>query len=228
MIENPHFDVEIRVGVRMEALGWPAEGIAAYGEGTNRLYVDLLGSRWRDVDVLLSVESVLLAECICEAQDGQHYLQLLRKGEEDFARRSSPDEEDFIEGAFLDLGVASIVIGLNAAGCPTVSSCSGHGTDLPYVVFFSRPEKIALLSETAIAAAVGFINNDRGSVEVYSDAQDGLIRFAREMRVRATAFKSVRLSRKASEVGDRQLSLTLDSLDSPTVSRRARSVRRRR
>lgn len=118
-----------------------------------------------------------------------------KEAEGEFARHSTEfdDESAFIEGAFLDLGTAAATLALNAAGCPTISSCNGshgHRYDYPTVAFFAPEAKLTLLRQAAEAARVGLLTDDEGWVEVFSDVPDGLLRFAAEMRTRSSAFRN--------------------------------------
>lgn len=92
--------------------------------------------------------------------------------------------------AALDLGVGSATFALNAAGCPTSFSCSGHGRDLAWIAFWARPTALPLLIDAANAAQVGLCDRD-GGLEVSSDDVFGLLRFARELRDRADAFRTL-------------------------------------
>jgi hypothetical protein len=84
---------------------------------------------------------------------------------------------------------------LNAAGCYTVYSCSGHNHALgyPYISFCVRPGSLLILIEIAKEAEIGLINGADGYAEIFSDRMNGLLDFAGKLIARKTYFKSLPL-----------------------------------
>lgn len=161
----------------------------AVGYDNNRNYMNLRGARWRDVDRLIDVEEQLMTPCLTEATDQESFNQLWARAREGF---DLPDElEDaptIAESAYaLDFGTAAATLALNAAGCPTIISCNGHGRWEPYVGFWLPIAKLALLQEAAAAAGIGLGNSINGAVAAYSATPDGLLRFAKELRRRSSS-----------------------------------------
>jgi hypothetical protein len=121
---------------------------------------------------MIAVEQELLASCLTQTGDKDEFDELWERASNAF---ELPYElEDFpgcFEAAYgLDFGTAAATLALNAAGCPTIMSCNGHGRSEPYVGFWLPVAKLALLEEAAAAAGVGLGNSINGAVAVYSDA----------------------------------------------------------
>jgi len=92
----------------------------------------------------------------------------------------------------LDLGVASSVVALAAAGCISFSSCNGgvlgdhHHEDYPQVSFFARRPSIRVLLACAEISGAGLENESGGALQVYADDTMKMIGFAQELlRLRA-------------------------------------------
>lgn len=199
MSYTPRFDVEITVGVDLEQVIWPASAVQ-YGYDNNRSYINFRNARWRDVDQLIATEQRLLARCLTDAEDAEDFELLWERAGEAF---EPPDEQDdfpdLAESAYsLDFGTAAATLALNAAGCPTIMACSGHQTGYPYIAFWLPVVKLPLLEEAAREAGIGLGNAINGAVEVYSDAPDGLLRFAMAMRRRSAGFRQLRSERRVS------------------------------
>jgi hypothetical protein len=191
----PRFDVDITVGVNLDGVIWPANAVQ-YGYDNNRSYMNLRRARWRDVDQMIAVEQKLTRPCLTDARDKEEFDELWKRASEGFELPYELEEfPDAFEAAFaLDLGTAAATLALNAAGCPTIMACSGHQTGYPYIAFWLPTAKLALLEEAAREGRIGLGNAIEGAVEVFSDAPDGLLRFAVEMRRRSAAFGCIRSS----------------------------------
>jgi len=178
----PRYDVEVKVDVTAERMGWPAGGAIRHGLDNNRLFEDLSHATWADVAHSLETEADLLERCLRDAANPDEF--------EDLLSQALDDEWDSLETC-LDFGTVSAALALNAAGCRSFTSCSGHhhGCGYPQVVFWARPEQLALLLQAAHAANVGLLAGDSGGwLELYSDSMDGLMRFARAMLGLGPAF----------------------------------------
>lgn len=173
-----HHDVEIQISVAVnpDEMSWPKEGPAAIGEATNRMYVDLSTVSWDDVAAVIEEEEVLVRRCIRDVSEDESLEDLLGEAADDFSLCG-----------LLDLGTASATYALNAEGCPTITSCSGHETGYPYVAFWARLHHVATLSRVARAAGVGLGNARHGALEIFALPGDveSLLRFARGLLAHA-------------------------------------------
>lgn len=182
-----HEAITISIEVDPKYLYWPSNGVTRAGEGSNRTFVNLSGAPWSNVDELLPFESELIARCVSTATNPDEFWDHLRNCEDEMLE----EMWEFRPG--LDVCVVSATLALNAAGCPTCISCSGHGRDVAFVDFWARAWAVPILCESAAAALVGLANNEEGTLAVYTDEADGLIRFARELRSRSAVFRSSRV-----------------------------------
>ena len=166
MFEHIHFDVDIERKISPERLRWPSARQARDGSGFggNRDYYDLRGLPWSDVNDVLREEHELIAR-IEQADDPDEEGKLI--------------EDEFTEdpGGMmgLDIGVASTVAALSAAGCVPFASCNGgafggpHHESHPLVAFCARREHVPLLLEAAERTGVGMGSDEMGEVMVYAD-----------------------------------------------------------
>jgi hypothetical protein len=162
----PIFDVEIERNVDADRLGWPEPDEAAATNsalGGNRSYVDLRWLPRSEAKRVYRCEEELIARL--EASDDP---------EEEYEIIEEELYED-PEGIYgLDLGVASTVAALSAAGCVPFSSCNGgafggsHHEWYPVVAFYGRAAMAELLLECAETSGVGLCNEDGGHLIVYS------------------------------------------------------------
>lgn len=165
MFEHIHFDIRIERKISQKRLRWPSAGRARDGSGFggNREYYDLRGLLWSDVNDALR-EELELIERIEQAEDPDEERELI--------------EEEFTEdpGGMmgLDIGVASTVAALSAAGCIPFASCNGgafgslHHESYPLVAFCARREHVPLLLEVAEQAGVGIESDEAGEIIVYA------------------------------------------------------------
>jgi hypothetical protein len=173
-MEYRKFDVEIARSLT-SGLRWPArdEASSERSLGCNRSYLDLRGMTWPDASRVFDLEETLI-DRLEHAQDLDEEYALIE------------DElYDDDEGLFgLDIGVASTVIALSAAGCVPCSSCNAgayggtHHELYPTVAFFAKPKHINLLLQCALEANVGIENDSSGAVVVYADDIRNLRTFA--------------------------------------------------
>ena len=162
--------VLIQRQVDTSVLLWPDEAeLEDYGSAGNRLYQDMRAISWETAATLLDLEEALLSE----------------HGWDPYAARQHLSDEDIDNTLWgLDFGVASTVFALSSAGCAPTDSCSGgsgHTQPCPVVKFFSPSSLVPDLLAAASEARCGIVNDDDGSLLVYSATVDDLIRFARTL-----------------------------------------------
>lgn len=176
MFTHKKFDVEIVRQIEPQHLDWPKRGEAQtdYGLGCNREYVDLRGLSWSEAKRVYEVESTLIRR-VETSSDPVAEL-------EDISEQCYENDDVVIYG--LDIGVASTVVALSAAGCVPCVSCNGgtfgdhHYEKHPLVVFYARREFVDLLLARAEDAGVGLELALGGSLMVYSDEIQRMRRFA--------------------------------------------------
>lgn len=170
-----HFDVDLMRAVDSARLGWPADRQLQEGSrlGGNHEYVDLRYISW--------------AEAADVAREEGEILDRIALAEDPDAEWTSIEEEleeDPGLLVLLDVGVASTVAVLSAAGCITISSCNGgaygdhHHERYPLVAFYARRQHVPLLLDAAERAGVGIENDPDGALVVYADAIDRMPAFA--------------------------------------------------
>jgi hypothetical protein len=194
------FNVELERTINTEALGWPEADMCEddSGLGGNRGYCDLRGAPWEEAAGALALEESLLGR-LRSADDLAATLDIIK------------DElyED-PEGLWgLDIGVASTVIALSAAGCIPCTSCNGgcfgdgHHEGYPLVSFYAMPAWVPYLLEAAEEAKVGLVNEDTGSMLVYADDISRMMLFASALIDRRQYFGKLEISLpEASDSGD--------------------------
>lgn len=86
-----------------------------------------------------------------------------------------------IELGGFDVGIASCVLALSAAGCITMTSCNGsygHDESYPLVVFRCRGSWIPILLTIAEKTGCGLENSYAGTVVVYANDVRSMLSFA--------------------------------------------------
>jgi hypothetical protein len=183
------FDLDVVRNARPKRLFWPARRAAQEDGylGGNHRYLALVKLSWLELEDILKFECELM-ERVGSATDPAD--------EEDVVYDELLEEDVGLQG--LDIGVASAVVALSAAGCIPFSSCNGgafgreHFEDYPLVAFYARAAALPLLLECAEHARVGLINGDEGELVLHADRIEKMVGFARAVSERARAFDHVR------------------------------------
>lgn len=214
MFEHVEFDVVPIRAVDPKRVGWPRRGEAGHDSalGGNRHYADLRRLSWADATRILAAERELIGR-IEAAEDAEAECDLI----EDELYESD-------EGLLgLDLGVASTVVALSAAGCVPFSSCNGaafggaHKEAYPLIAFFARPRAAALLLKLGEETGVGLENGDNGCLIAYANDIRRLLNLAAAIIRDRKAFDEVnarrrrRIAMRAPEEG--QMTLSIDQTD---------------
>jgi hypothetical protein len=154
--------------------------------GGNPEYLDLAGRGWREAKRLIRYETSLLNELA----GLESPTQTLRS----IGRADKISEN--LHG--LDLGTASAVFALYAAGSIPFSSCNGgvlgdyHSEQYPLVAFYAREPSVPLLLAAAEQVSAGLENTDAGALMVYSGDLITLVRFARSLVKSSSSFRNLR------------------------------------
>ncbi|WP_142252784.1 hypothetical protein [Bradyrhizobium sp. UNPF46] len=177
MYEHRLFDVEILRIIDEQRMYWPrtAEVQAEASPSCNREYQDLRKIPWEDVEAISALEADLITRLEAATNPDAEHEAIF-------------DElyEDPLGILGLDIGVASAVAALSAAGCIPISSCNGgaygglHREAYPLIAFFARKRQVNLLLDCAKEADAGLENDESGLLILYSND-------IRKMRVFAAA-----------------------------------------
>ena len=163
-------EVVILRQVDLDVLRWPEDWeVDDYGSSGNRLYQDMRGFSWDDAASALNLEETVLRSHAWDLTAAQEGLA---------------DEDLFWTLWDLDIGVASTVLALSAAGCAPTTSCrggSGHAQPFPVVKFFCSPAGVPDIMAVASEAECGLVVEADGSLVAYSASICGLLRFARAL-----------------------------------------------
>lgn len=193
MFTYPVFDVEIERNVDAARLGWPEPGEAATdsGLGGNRSYIDLRRLPWSEAKRVHGCEEELITRLVSSDDPEEEYELIEEELYED------------PEGIYgLDLGVASTVVALSAAGCVPFSSCNGgafggsHHEWHPLVAFYGRVAMVDLLLECAETSGVGLCNHGEGRLIVYAADVRHMRVFAQGLIKSRSAFRAIRAYRR--------------------------------
>jgi hypothetical protein len=192
------FAIEIERTVDAEALAWPESDMCEddCNLDCNREYRDLRGASWEDASRVLALEESLL-ERLKSADDLATTLDSI-----------SDELYEDDEGLWgLDIGVASTVMSLSAAGCIPSTSCNGgcfgdhHHESYPLVSFYAKPAWVPYLLAAAEEAKVGLINEDSGSILVYADNISSMMLFASTLIARRREFGKLNVGSRSTSQG---------------------------
>ncbi len=179
--------VSIERRVDSNVVGWPVGSeILGALQVTNHQYLDLRRLSWSEAKRVWREEAEFMAR-IQAADDPED--------EHDIIWEELYEEDIGLYG--LDLGIASTVVSLSAAGCWPYASCNGgaygrsHHEKHPLVVFYARREIVPLLMECATQAAIGLVNQDGGSLMAYSNEVLDMSKFAALILLASKDFRRV-------------------------------------
>jgi hypothetical protein len=187
-------DVEIVRHLVVESLSWPAPGEAADESdlGCNRAYMDLRRATWAGARLAFERENELIDRLERSDDPEQEYSKIEELTYEDDNLYS------------LDIGMASTVLGLSAAGCIPLSSCNAgafggqHAARHPVVAFYARPAIAQAILTCAEQTQVGLETDRQGFLIVYSDDIRALRRFAAALIEHKETFRGLKPTRKKS------------------------------
>jgi hypothetical protein len=175
MISNQKFDVEIIRSLAPTGLRWPtrSEATNEANLGCNRAYADLRGLTWKETQRVFDEETLFIERLEATADSAEEYNLIMDELYED---------DQGLLG--LDIGVASTVVALSAAGCVPCSSCNAgayggtHSEVHPVVAFFAQAHHVELLLRCAEVADVGLESDTTGIVTAYADDIRNMRKFA--------------------------------------------------
>ena len=192
MFSYKKYDVEIARNLVVENLHWPKAGEAAdeTGLGLNHAYMDLRRASWEAAKTAFGRENELIARLDSSTDPEQEY---------EVVEDITYEDEDLYS---LDLGMASLVLALSAAGCVPYSSCNagafgGHHVERhPVVAFYARPATAKALLAFAEEAQIGLQTSKDGHIIVYADDIRSLRHFAEKLIEKKEHFQRLRPTRK--------------------------------
>lgn len=199
------FPVSISVDECTE-VGWPdwIDMGDDSGLGANRQYEDLRNMSWELVQEAFEAEKSAINEFILTGGGGGEEAEF---GEDDGEDDVSEVELDPLWG--LDMGVASAVLALSAAGCVPFTSCNGgafgggHYEKYPLVGFYLPRQLATILPRIVADAGVGLYQHGGGVFQVYANEIPAMMRFAERMLAHQDGFSSIRTATDvASNIGE--------------------------
>lgn len=178
-----HF-LESAPGIDVEAntLDWPYRGAASGDDFCgNQSYRDLRGLGWQHFQAALARERATIAEYEAMGPDDRRY-----------AEEEWPDDYRRIQDLIsLEVGVASLVIAISAAGGVPFSSCNGsafysegHLEPVPVVGFYWPLTNLGVLEECVIATRTQLWSNARGQFVASGEYITRMIDLAEEIHQR--------------------------------------------
>lgn len=170
-------DIKVERTASPSNLYWPVgeEADDDGGLACNRQYADFRGMSWQDLDDTLKEELQLLERLLTQDDPEGAYEEEVEESDEPWPLYG------------LDVGVASTVVALSAAGCTPATSCHGGALGRPHLechplaVFCAKPEQLALLLRATEAADVGLTNIQGGYLLVYSGDLRKMMDFANRL-----------------------------------------------
>ncbi len=162
------------------------------GLGANHRYEDLRGMSWGLVQEAFVAEQAAISEYIVAGGDV----------DESPACDGDDERDDWVLGELdplwgLDLGVASAVLALSAAGCVPFTSCNGgafgggHHEKYPLVGFYLPSRLATLLPRIVAEAGVGLHQHGGGVFQVYANEIPAMMRFSESMLAHKMDFSSI-------------------------------------
>lgn len=156
---------------------WEVSGDDAAPAG-NQHYQDLTATDWDDVARVLQIEAALVRriEASADSAGEESRIEIELDG-----RR---DEEDRTLLFELDVGVASAVLVLAAAGAVPVASCNGgafgrvHMGSNPYVAAYIRPRRFLIVSSWATEAGLVQTVSEEGILVLHARRVNDFLTFA--------------------------------------------------
>jgi hypothetical protein len=186
----PRHDIEPCIDVDPSSLRVPSAYDVAFGFSDNREYEPLIDVSWDEAHDCLQAEARWLRRAM-DATTVSEFDDVLAK---------VPDQEratDDFDWLFRhqDVGVAGLVLGLNAAGYATCYSCRGHADlpdRVPQVRLTCAPERLPLLLYAARNVGCGAQTDDYGLLNLYAPSADRLHRLAQVMLAHRAGFAALR------------------------------------
>jgi hypothetical protein len=164
----PIMPVPMRVDVDVRQLRVLTPDEVLDGWTINRQYFPLAGTTWEEATEALTVERAVVAEADRASRTWDEF--------EAACVAAYEDEDELIEQYLLglDIGVASLTLALNAAGCSTAYSCRGHpperrhngGSEHPGVLVAVDIPRWAVMKTLIESAECGAVD-DIGGVLIY-------------------------------------------------------------
>lgn len=191
----PRFDVKVRIDeinpdlLRVMWIDEVAEGI-----GDNRLYGDVTGTDWSEVELVIAAEEALLKAAESNAVDAADFDRIVRQTIDEQYPGEDFDEGPVSAFAMLDGGVMAAVAALSAAGCIPTTSCNGHyGHAEPHpVVRFSTDEcRLPLIRDACASSGCGLIMDHLGMLQLHAADVLAMVEFARQLAAFQRDFKAI-------------------------------------
>jgi hypothetical protein len=182
-------DVEIYHEIEVRDLRVPTVLEVEEGFGDIRNYQDLAGLSWEEAAECLDLERSLVARATEQTTTPGEFGELA----DEVLGNYSDEVDDLGPGGIylLDLGVIGLTAALSAAGCVPASSCSGHGSEAPYIRFAADPQRAAILLEMTRIAGCGLTVDEGGLLQTWAGSIKQFIGFAGMLVLRQEKFATL-------------------------------------
>jgi hypothetical protein len=192
-LKHHQFPVSVSIDECTET-GWPEwiEMGDESGLGANHQYEDLRNMSWELVRGALEAEQAAINKF---TQTGAVSFEEAEAYFSDEAKDWEQDQLDPLWG--LDMGVASAVLALSAAGCVPFTSCNAgafggrHFEKYPLVGFYLPCQLANILPRIVAEAGVGLHQHGSGVFQIYADEIPAMMRFAERMLAHQDDFNSL-------------------------------------
>lgn len=169
----------------LSGLPSPADAAGDYLDGNREYNPELMEASWDEAIEALEIETDRISAAASAAT--VYEFDDLVDGE----------LEDWQQNAVcgIDVGVAAVVMALNAAGCVTSTSCRGHpgfaspDRDYPRIRVFADPDRGAVLAQAASATGCGLDVDDRGVGLLWAPSVQEMVALAGELISMRTRFE---------------------------------------
>ncbi len=182
----PHFEVDAKVdhvSAGNLRVVWIDE-VAGEGIGDNRMYADMTGVGWSDVEEVIGAEAKLVSDAASRAGGIADFDRIADQLLDEQYPGEDLDEGPLSEFALLDVGVMAAVASLSAAGCVTTTSCRGHaqrGEANPLVRFSADGHRLPLIRAACTRSGCGLLLDHAGMLQLYAADVLALIDFAKQV-----------------------------------------------
>ncbi len=96
------------------------------GIGDNRLYTDLTGVEWTEIEEVIAAEEAMIKSVESAATDAVEFERVIGEMMDKQYSGENFDEGPLSAFAMLDAGIMAAVAAPAAAGCVPTTSCRGH------------------------------------------------------------------------------------------------------
>lgn len=164
------------------------------GIGDNRLYADLTGVEWTEVEEVIAAEETVIKSAEFAATDAAEFERVIGEIMDEQYPGEDFDEGPLSAFAMLDAGIMAAVAALAAVGCVPTTSCRGHqdsGEANPFVRFAADEDRLPLIRHACERSGSGLLMDGAGMLQVYAADVLTMMEFARRMLALRPSFEAI-------------------------------------